>query len=85
MLTSGNYFAILVKIRHYTDNLILARLEAEEEEGDEVLKSLTDDHIILTLSDIFFGKLTFFINYWICKRYFENIFFSGMPSSGIVK
>ena len=49
-------------IRHFTDNLILARLEAEEEEGSEVLQSLTDTHIIQTISDIFFGIWMFFIN-----------------------
>ncbi|XP_045200320.2 steroid 17-alpha-hydroxylase/17,20 lyase-like [Mercenaria mercenaria] len=42
-------------VRHFTDTLILARMEAGEEEGAEILKSLTDQHLVQTLSDIFFA------------------------------
>ena len=43
-------------LRHFTDHLILARQEAEEEEGKAALEMLTDTHIIQTLSDIFLGE-----------------------------
>ncbi|XP_053404200.1 steroid 17-alpha-hydroxylase/17,20 lyase-like isoform X2 [Mercenaria mercenaria] len=42
-------------VRHFTDNLILARVEAVEEKGAGILKSLTDQHLVQTLSDIFFA------------------------------
>ncbi|XP_053404194.1 steroid 17-alpha-hydroxylase/17,20 lyase-like isoform X2 [Mercenaria mercenaria] len=44
-------------VRHFTDTLILARMEAMEEEGAEKLKSLTDQHLVQTLSDIFFAGI----------------------------
>jgi len=42
-------------LRHFTDHLILARQEAEEEEEKGALEMLTETHIIQTISDIFFG------------------------------
>ena len=46
----------LDNIRDFTDTLILARKEAEEDPDEADLDKLTDTHIIQTLSDIFFGK-----------------------------
>ncbi|XP_052091098.1 cytochrome P450 2U1-like isoform X2 [Mytilus californianus] len=43
-------------IRDFTDSLILARQEAEDEEDKEVISQLTDTHLVQTLSDIFGGK-----------------------------
>ncbi|XP_060575560.1 steroid 17-alpha-hydroxylase/17,20 lyase-like isoform X1 [Ruditapes philippinarum] len=40
-------------IRHFADHLILARMEAEEEEGKDALAGLDEDHLIQTLADIF--------------------------------
>ncbi|CAG2252187.1 unnamed protein product [Mytilus edulis] len=40
-------------IRDFTDALILARQEAEDEEDKEVLSELTDLHLVNTISDIF--------------------------------
>ncbi|XP_052815704.1 steroid 17-alpha-hydroxylase/17,20 lyase-like [Mya arenaria] len=42
------------ELRHLVDHLILARMEAEESEGDGLV-ALTDTRIIQTLSDIFFA------------------------------
>ncbi|XP_053400359.1 steroid 17-alpha-hydroxylase/17,20 lyase-like isoform X2 [Mercenaria mercenaria] len=44
-------------IRHFTDNLILARMEAEEEDGGEAAKGLDEDHLVQTLGDIFFAGI----------------------------
>ncbi|XP_045201678.2 steroid 17-alpha-hydroxylase/17,20 lyase-like isoform X3 [Mercenaria mercenaria] len=44
-------------VRHFTDTLILARTEAVEEEGAATLKSLTDEHLVQTISDIFFAGI----------------------------
>ncbi|XP_033763832.1 steroid 17-alpha-hydroxylase/17,20 lyase-like [Pecten maximus] len=44
-------------IRDFTDALILARMEAENEEDAELLSQLTDVHLKQTLSDIFFAGL----------------------------
>ncbi|XP_076079551.1 steroid 17-alpha-hydroxylase/17,20 lyase-like isoform X3 [Mytilus galloprovincialis] len=41
------------KIRDFTDSLLLARKEAEQEEKDEVLSQLTNTHLRQTLMDIF--------------------------------
>lgn len=43
-------------IRDFTDALILARQEAEDEEDKEVLSELTDLHLVNTISDIFGGS-----------------------------
>ncbi|XP_060566927.1 steroid 17-alpha-hydroxylase/17,20 lyase-like [Ruditapes philippinarum] len=43
------------KMRHFADNLILARMEAEEEEGKEALTGFDEDRIVQTLADIFFA------------------------------
>jgi hypothetical protein len=43
-------------VRHFSDNLILARMEAEKEEGKQALGALDEDHLIQTLADIFFGE-----------------------------
>ncbi|KAL4220119.1 hypothetical protein ACF0H5_020530 [Mactra antiquata] len=43
-------------IRHFCDNLLLAREEAIKE-GEDDVNSLTEDHLILTLSDIFFAGI----------------------------
>lgn len=43
-------------IRDFTDALILARQEAEDEEDKEVLSELTDLHLVNTISDIFGGR-----------------------------
>ena len=51
------YFEIPGNIRDFTDTLILARLEAEEDPNEADLDKLTDTHIVQTLSDIFFGKV----------------------------
>lgn len=40
-------------IRDFTDSLILARKEAEDEENTEILSQLTDSHLIQTITDIF--------------------------------
>lgn len=42
-------------IRHFTDTLLLARQEIFEEEEGEVTATLTEDHLVQTLGDIFFG------------------------------
>lgn len=42
-------------IRHLTDNMLLARLEAEEEEGKAAVEALTEDHLLQTITDIFFA------------------------------
>ena len=61
----GNFFSVLAtyfvnifvdKMRDFTDNLILARHEAESDPEEQDLDKLTDTHIMQTLSDIFFGK-----------------------------
>ncbi|XP_069116655.1 steroid 17-alpha-hydroxylase/17,20 lyase-like [Argopecten irradians] len=44
-------------IRDFTDALIQARMEAENEEDTELLSQLTDVHLKQTLSDIFFAGL----------------------------
>lgn len=44
-------------IRDFTDTLILARKEAEEDPDEADLDKLTDTHIIQTLSDIFFAGI----------------------------
>ncbi|XP_053404456.1 steroid 17-alpha-hydroxylase/17,20 lyase-like [Mercenaria mercenaria] len=44
-------------IRHFTDNLILARTEAEEEEGSEAANGLDEEHLVQTLADIFFAGI----------------------------
>jgi hypothetical protein len=54
-------------MRHFADNLILARMEAEEEEGKEALTGFDEDRIVQTLADIFFGN--------ICN-YFDKIYVS---------
>ena len=60
-----NFFSVLTtdfvnifvdKMRDFTDNLILARHEAESDPEEQDLDKLTDTHIMQTLSDIFFGK-----------------------------
>ncbi|XP_060557494.1 steroid 17-alpha-hydroxylase/17,20 lyase-like isoform X2 [Ruditapes philippinarum] len=43
-------------VRHFTDTLILARKEAEAEEGANV-SVFTDEHLIQTLGDIFFAGI----------------------------
>ena len=40
-------------IRDFTDSLILARKEAEDEETVDILSQLTDSHLIQTITDIF--------------------------------
>ena len=45
-------------MRDFTDMLILARHEAEDDPEEQDLDKLTETHIIQTLSDIFFGKCT---------------------------
>ena len=47
---------VLDNIRDFTDSLILARKEAEDEENTEILSQLTDSHLIQTITDIFRGK-----------------------------
>ncbi|KAK3601389.1 hypothetical protein CHS0354_037705 [Potamilus streckersoni] len=42
-------------LRDFTDFLIQARKAAEDEDDESVLDSLTDDHLIQSLSDIFFA------------------------------
>ncbi|XP_053403580.1 cytochrome P450 1A1-like [Mercenaria mercenaria] len=42
-------------VRHFADTLLLARLEATEEEGEEVMEALSEDRLVQTLADIFFG------------------------------
>ena len=42
-------------IRDFTDTLILARLEAEEDPTETDVDKLSDTHLIQTISDIFFG------------------------------
>ena len=44
-------------IRDFTDSLILARKEAEQEENEEILSQLSDTHLRQTLIDIFTGEL----------------------------
>lgn len=44
-------------VRDFTDALILARKEVEDEENDEVLSQLTDTHLVQTISDIFFAGI----------------------------
>ncbi|XP_069116671.1 steroid 17-alpha-hydroxylase/17,20 lyase-like [Argopecten irradians] len=44
-------------IRDFTDALILAKMEAENDEDTELLSQLTDVHLKQTLSDIFFAGL----------------------------
>ena len=59
-------FIIEDNIRHFADNLILARLEAEEEEGSVALESLTETHLLQTLADIYLGIfLRFSRHHWI--------------------
>ena len=43
-------------IRDFADTLILARKEAEEDPDETDLDKLTDTHIIMTLTDVFFGE-----------------------------
>jgi hypothetical protein len=57
-------------MRHFADNLILARMEAEEEEGKEALTGFDEDRIVQTLADIFFGKIC---NYFD-KKCFSSVF-----------
>ena len=45
-------------IRDFDNTLILARIEAEED-PEEDLEMLTDTHIIMILTDVFFGDLLF--------------------------
>lgn len=42
-------------IRDFTDSLILARKEAEEEDDPELLSQITETHLVQTLMDIFFA------------------------------
>ncbi|XP_060558042.1 steroid 17-alpha-hydroxylase/17,20 lyase-like [Ruditapes philippinarum] len=44
-------------MRHLSDNLILARMEAEQEEGKDALLGLDEDHLVQTLTDIFFAGI----------------------------
>ncbi|KAJ8312835.1 hypothetical protein KUTeg_010208 [Tegillarca granosa] len=44
-------------IRDFTDNLILARREAEDEDDKQLLSQLTETHLMLTLTNIFFGGI----------------------------
>lgn len=44
-------------MRHFTDNLLLAKIEAEEEDGKQASEQLDDEHLIQTLSDIFFAGI----------------------------
>jgi hypothetical protein len=48
-------FFLIDEMRHLSDNLILARMEAEQEEGKDALLGLDEDHLVQTLTDIFFG------------------------------
>ena len=49
------FFIFVDNIRDFTDTLILARQEAEEDPTESNVDKLTDTHLIQTLSDIFFG------------------------------
>ncbi|KAK3100089.1 hypothetical protein FSP39_014572 [Pinctada imbricata] len=44
-------------IRDFTDNILLAHSEALEEEKTEDLKAFTDDHMVQSISDVFFAGL----------------------------
>ncbi|XP_060558642.1 steroid 17-alpha-hydroxylase/17,20 lyase-like [Ruditapes philippinarum] len=45
-------------LRHFADTLILARMEAEaEEEGVDIETTLSDQHLVQTISDIFFAAI----------------------------
>ncbi|XP_060564491.1 steroid 17-alpha-hydroxylase/17,20 lyase-like [Ruditapes philippinarum] len=44
-------------MRHFSDNLILARMEAEQEDGKDALSGLDEDHLVQTLTDIFFAGI----------------------------
>ena len=50
-------FFIPDNIRDFTDSLILARKEAEQEENVEMLSQLSDTHLRQTILDIFGGKI----------------------------
>jgi hypothetical protein len=43
-------------IRHFTDTLIFARMEAKKEEGMQSPCALDEDHLIQTLAEIYFGE-----------------------------
>jgi hypothetical protein len=58
---------VLDNIRDFTDSLILARKEAEDEETVDILSQLTDSHLIQTITDIFRGKT---YQYLILKHVF---------------
>ncbi|KAL4220212.1 cytochrome P450 2 subfamily U member 1 [Mactra antiquata] len=57
-------------VRHFCDTLLLAREEAIEEEGQIVADSLTEDHLVQTLSDIFFAGIdtSRMTLYWAIKH-----------------
>ncbi|XP_060572065.1 steroid 17-alpha-hydroxylase/17,20 lyase-like [Ruditapes philippinarum] len=44
-------------IRHFTDTLIFARMEAKKEEGMQALSALDEDHLIQTLAEIYFAGI----------------------------
>ena len=50
------HISYLGNIRDFTDTLILARKEVEEDPNEDDVEKLTDTHIVQTLLDLFFGK-----------------------------
>ncbi|XP_071154400.1 steroid 17-alpha-hydroxylase/17,20 lyase-like isoform X1 [Mytilus edulis] len=62
-------------IRDFTDALILARQEAEDEEDKEVLSELTDLHLVNTISDIFGAG----IDTSRVTMYFAVHYMAGLP------
>ncbi|XP_052091097.1 steroid 17-alpha-hydroxylase/17,20 lyase-like isoform X1 [Mytilus californianus] len=62
-------------IRDFTDSLILARQEAEDEEDKEVISQLTDTHLVQTLSDIFGAG----IDTSRITLYFGVCYMAGLP------
>ena len=62
-------------MRHFTDSLLLAREEAELEDS-ATSESLTNVHLIQTLSDIFFGNVALRMS---CALWFVNRGFNSLP------
>ena len=50
-------YCVVGNIRDFTDTLILARKEAEEDTDEPDVQTLTDTHIIQILLNLFFGKV----------------------------
>ena len=52
------HFNSIDRNRDFTDHMLQARQEAEQEEDPAELANITDVHLRQTIIDIFFGNLT---------------------------